>query len=283
MDLAAGIEEGGLESNSIFSLFSISVHVTDEGFAHLKEVGGVLCSARKKGVEKKIIFINLTRSFIFQVLAAIFSYLRYIQAAGPSERIFNELKNVEENAFRFSQERDPIDNVEDLVISLKDYPSEHILSGDYLYFDYDPVAIQGIIDELNKPNFNIMITSTHLFEEDMKYDLKEKWFGTEHCERDMPAEWTEMWKSVKPYPELALPEPNPYIADDFSISYQPGAVVPKFPVQLIDTDCCELWHRQDDKFLLPIAHYYFYFMSPNAMWSAEKYEYTFSRPMPDAS
>lgn len=39
MDLAAGIDESGLGSNSIFSLFSISIHVTDEGFGYLKEVG----------------------------------------------------------------------------------------------------------------------------------------------------------------------------------------------------------------------------------------------------
>lgn len=38
MDLAAGIDESGLGSNSLFSLFSISVHVTDEGFKHLTEV-----------------------------------------------------------------------------------------------------------------------------------------------------------------------------------------------------------------------------------------------------
>lgn len=38
MDLAAGIDESGLGSNSLFSLFSISVHVTDEGFKHLDEV-----------------------------------------------------------------------------------------------------------------------------------------------------------------------------------------------------------------------------------------------------
>lgn len=38
MDLAAGIDDSGLGSNSLFSLFSISIHLTDDGFAHLSEV-----------------------------------------------------------------------------------------------------------------------------------------------------------------------------------------------------------------------------------------------------
>lgn len=200
----------------------------------------------------------------------IFSYIRYLQVVGPSERIFNELRDVENNGFRFSEESDPYENVEELVLNLKYYPPEHILNGDTLYFEYDPQGIRYMIDELNKPKFNIMITSTHLFEKNMKYDSKEEWIGTEYCERDFSTEWMELWNNVKPYPELHLPEANPFIADDFTISYKLGDVVPKIPVQLINTDCCELWHRQDDKFLLPIAHYYFYFMTPSVMWSAKK-------------
>lgn len=40
MDLTAGLEETSLGSNTMFSLFTICVHLTDEGFGHLKEVGG---------------------------------------------------------------------------------------------------------------------------------------------------------------------------------------------------------------------------------------------------
>lgn len=180
------------------------------------------------------------------------------------------MKTIEETSFRFSQERDPIDNVEDLVVSLKHYPSEHLLNGDSLYFEYDPVAIQNIIDAINKPQFNVMITSTHLYDDDVKYEMKEKWFGTEYCSRDVPAEWRAAWNDVKPYPEFALPEVNPYIADDFTILLKEGVKLPKSPTKLIDNEVCELWHRQDDRFLLPIARYYFYFTSPHAMNTAKK-------------
>lgn len=180
------------------------------------------------------------------------------------------MKSIEETSFHFSQERDPIDNVQDLVVNLKQYPPEHILNGDSLYFEYNPEAIREIIDEINQPNFNIMITSTHLYDKEITYDLREKWFGTEYCHRNVPIEWKKAWTDVQPYPEFAIPEENPYIADDFSISYKPEAALSRIPNKLIDNEVCELWHRQDDKFLLPTAHYYFYFMSPHAMTTAEK-------------
>lgn len=190
--------------------------------------------------------------------------------AGPSERIFNELQSIEETSFRFVQERDPIDNVEDLVINLKQYPPEYLLNGDCLYFEYDPVAIQNIIDDINKPNFNIMITSTKLYDDNVKYDLKEKWFGTEYCCRDVPDAWKKAWTNVQPYAEFTLPDPNPYIADNFDITIKEGTKLPKAPNKLIENDVCELWHRQDDRFLLPIAYYYFYFTSPHAMGTPKK-------------
>lgn len=204
------------------------------------------------------------------MLEATFSYLRFLRLAGPNERLFNELKNIEEATFRFTQERDPLDNVEDLVINLKQYPPRHILNGDSLYFEYDATAIQNVIDELNTPNFNIMVTSTHLYEENMKYDLKEKWFGTEYHERYVPAEWKTNWENVQPFNEFTLPEVNQYIADDFSISYDSSVPISSLPSKLFENDVCELWHRQDDRFLLPLSRYYFYFMSPCAMKTTEK-------------
>lgn len=179
---------------------------------------------------------------------------------------------IEETSFRFHQDREPLDYVEDVVISVKQYPPEHILNGECLYFEYDPVAIQNVTDEINKPNFNIMITSTHLYDQNVTYDLKEKWFGTEYCERDVPDDWKNAWNVAKPYPEFVLPAVNPFIADDFTILFKQceQEPLPKLPVKLMDNEVCELWHRQDDRFGLPVARYYFYFMSPCAMGTAEK-------------
>lgn len=241
VDLGAGTDESGMGSTKLFSLFSICVHLTEDGFDHLDGV-----------------------------LDAIFSYLKLLQLSGPKESIFREMQTIEANSFRFSSERDALDNVEDLVISLKQYPPKYILTGDSLFFEYDAEAIQNVIDELNKRKFNVMITSTRRYNDSINYELTEPWFGTMYSEIDMPENWKNSWKNAKPYDEFSLPEPNPFIADDFTIFHKEGNVVPKYPQKILDNDLCELWFRQDDKFLLPTACYNFYFMTPQATASLKK-------------
>lgn len=243
IDLLAGTDNSGMGSNKLFSLFTICVHLTEDGFDHLDDV-----------------------------FAAIFSYLKLLQKEGPKESIFHEIQTIEANAFRFSHERDALENVEDLVISLKQYPSEYILSGDNLFFEYDAVAIKKIIDDINSRKFNIMITTTRRYNEKVAYESIEPWFGTMYTEMDMPAKWIELWERAEPSQEFALPEPNPFIADDFTILFTEGDVVPKHPLKILDNELCELWYRQDDKFLLPTACYNFYFMTPNAKSSIDKYD-----------
>ncbi|XP_031625679.1 nardilysin-like [Contarinia nasturtii] len=240
VDLAAGTDNSGMGSTKLFSLFNICVYLTEDGFDHLDEV-----------------------------LFSIFSYLKLLQLNGPKESIFREIQTIEANAFRFANERDALDNVEDVVISLKQYPPKYILTGDCLFFEYDANAIQQIIDELNSSKFNIMITSTRRFSENITYEQTENWFGTMYTEIDMPEKWLSLWKNATPLSEFALPEPNKFIADDFTILYEEGQTIPMYPMKILDNDLCELWFRQDDKFLLPTACYNFYFMTPDAIATIE--------------
>lgn len=241
VDLGAGTESSGMGSTKLLSMFTISASLTDDGFDHLDDV-----------------------------LEAIFSYLKLLQLAGPKESIFREIQNIEENAFRFSHERDALNNVEDLVISLKQYPPKYILTGDNLFFEYDADAIKQVIDEINSRKFNIMITSTRRYNDSVTYESTEPWFHTKYTEMDMPEKWVTLWRNAKPFAEFTLPEPNPFIADDFAILHKEGSVVPKYPTKILDNDLCELWFRCDDKFLLPTAVYNFYFMTPHAVSSIEK-------------
>lgn len=206
------------------------------------------------------------------MLDAIFGYLKYLEIVDPEthgEVLYRELQRIEATNYSFQRERSPLENVENLVSNLKNYPPKDLLTGPSLFFDYSFDAIQVFIEKMNRAKKNIMITTKTPYE-GREFDQKEDWFGTEYCTFDTPAEWSDSWKNPKILNEFKLPEPNIFIPKDLSIVYKPDMTVSPHPEIILDNDVCELWFRQDDRFLLPISYYYFYFISPMSRSSIEK-------------
>ncbi|XP_055626814.1 nardilysin-like isoform X2 [Toxorhynchites rutilus septentrionalis] len=238
--LALDVQTGasfGYDRNSLYTLFSITVTMTDEGLEKVDEV-----------------------------LEAIFSEVRRLKEQGPVEWLFEELKEIEATSFRFRKEKVASDNVEELVVNMRHYPPKHIITGPELYFHYDAAEIQEVIDNLNQPNFNIMISSSKPYD-GIVFDRKEKWFGTEYATIDMPQKWKNLWENTTDIPELKLQEKNNYISTNFTIlatSHDGSQTneIPQFPEKVMDNEICELWYRLDSKFNLPSALMYFYLISP---------------------
>ena len=140
----------GAEKNTMFTLFSVSINVTDLGFDYVDEI-----------------------------LKAIFSYIRLLKHSGPNKTLFEELKLIEDNSFRFKKEKDAVDNVEEHVVNMRYYPAKDILTGSELYFEYNEEEIQQAIDWLNTDKFNVMMASKKPYK-NVVYDKTEPWFGTEY-------------------------------------------------------------------------------------------------------
>lgn len=186
------------------------------------------------------------------------------------EVLYKELQSIEATNYRFQRERSPLENVENLVSNLKYYPTKDLLTGPSLFFDYNFDAIQVFLEKLNRSKRNLLITTKTPFE-GRKFDQVEPWFGTQYCTFDVPDDWTQAWKSPKIMKEFKLPEPNIYIPKDLSIVYKQNQMsVSPHPEKIMEDKVCELWFRQDDRFLLPVSYYYFYFISPMARGSIEK-------------
>lgn len=127
MGISSGNDESGSDHNSAYSLFSISINLTAQGVLHLEEV-----------INNIIKLSLITQLFFFEVIASVYSYLRMLNKMGPQERIFKEIQLVEETSFKFTEEEDAVDMVEELAESMQVYPSEYYLAGSELYFEYDP-------------------------------------------------------------------------------------------------------------------------------------------------
>lgn len=227
-----GNGETGTEHNTLYTLFTVSLSLTEAGYEHLKEV-----------------------------IQMVFAYLNMLKQTGPSQRIFEELKSVSEMSFQYAHEQSPIDIVENLCEIMQSYPPEDYLTGTELYFDFDPNEITQLLTHMTPDKANYIIFKTP---KDVQGYQTEKWFGTKYCAVDIPGDWLESWVQAPLIPDLSLPPPNDFITKDFSLlPEKPNN--PDYPVKLLSNHSVELWYRQDVKFKLPMAHYNFYLISPLAL------------------
>ncbi|KAL6431065.1 hypothetical protein ACFW04_007066 [Cataglyphis niger] len=235
IDMISGNSESGFEHSSMYALMKITVLLTDEG---------------QKQLEK--------------VLDAIFSFINLLRREGPQKRIYDEIYKIEENNFRFADQENPIEYVEDLCESMHFYPPRDYITGNELYFEYDPEAIKTCLDYLRPENANIMIFNKSFTE----LNKIEPWFKTKYTDVEIPQEWIERWKIIEPLPDFHLPLPNTFLTSDFTLISIP-ADIPKYPVKIHSDAISEIWYRPDPKFCLPECYINFHFVSSLGLQSLE--------------
>uniref|UniRef100_A0A8C1X4B7 Nardilysin a (N-arginine dibasic convertase) n=1 Tax=Cyprinus carpio TaxID=7962 RepID=A0A8C1X4B7_CYPCA len=104
--LFGGNSETGFDQNTTYSIFSISITLTDEGFQNFYEVAHL-----------------------------VFQYLKMLQTLGPQQRIYEEIQKIEANEFHYQEQTDPIEYVEDICENMQLFPKQDFLTGDQLMFD----------------------------------------------------------------------------------------------------------------------------------------------------
>ncbi|KAA0177680.1 hypothetical protein FNF27_00852 [Cafeteria roenbergensis] len=87
--LSAGVSGGGMDSNSLFSVFNVTIGLTAEGAADWAGVG-----------------------------AAVFAYLRLLRETGPQQRIWDELCLADRLQHDFSDEEEPGEHVQELATAM---------------------------------------------------------------------------------------------------------------------------------------------------------------------
>lgn len=75
----------------------------------------------------------------------MFSYISFLKELGPQERIFNEIKTIEDTAFRFKEEKSAVDFVEELSEAMLYFPPEDYITGSELFFEYNPEVCQVLL------------------------------------------------------------------------------------------------------------------------------------------
>ncbi|XP_029900301.1 nardilysin [Myripristis murdjan] len=234
--LFGGNSETGFDQNTTYSIFSVSITLTDEGFQNF-----------------------------YQVTHLVFQYLTMLQTLGPQQRIYEEIQKIEANEFHYQEQTDPIEYVEDICENMQLFPKEDFLTGDQLMFEFNPEVISAALSLLTPEKANLMLLSP---EHEGQCPLREKWFGTQYSVEEIQQEWRERWTgNLEPNNDLHLPAENKFIATDFTLrpSDCPDA---EFPVRIANSDRGCLWYKKDNKFKIPKAYVRFHLISPVIQQSA---------------
>ncbi|XP_035987656.1 nardilysin b [Fundulus heteroclitus] len=228
--LFGGNSETGFDQNSTYSIFSVSITLTDEGYQNF-----------------------------YQVVHLVFQYLKMLQTQGPQQRIYEEIQKIEDNEFRYQEQTDPVDFVENICENMQLFPKQDFLTGDQLMFHYDPQVIGAALSLLTPLRANLLLLSP---ENEGRCPLREKWFGTSYSCEDIPEEWEQRWEAdLELNPDLHLPAENRFIATDFNLKTS-DCPDTEFPVRILDLEQGALWYKKDNKFKIPKGYIRFHLISP---------------------
>ncbi|XP_061551772.1 nardilysin-like isoform X2 [Phycodurus eques] len=235
--LVGGNSETGFDQNTTYSIFSISITLTDKGFQNF-----------------------------YQVTHLVFQYLKMLQLLGPQKRIYEEIQKIEANEFRYQEESDPIEYVEDICENMQLFPKEDLLTGDQLMFDFSREVIGAALSLLTPEKANLMLLSP---EHEGRCPLREKWFGTQYSVEDIQPEWTERWLgNLELSSDLLLPAENRFIATNFTLKPS-DCPDTEFPVRVTNSDRGCLWYKKNNKFKTLKAYIRFHLISPVIQQSAK--------------
>ncbi|XP_049910364.1 nardilysin-like [Epinephelus moara] len=235
--LFGGNSETGFDQNTTYSIFSISITLTDQGYQNF-----------------------------YQVVHFVFQYLKMLQTLGPQQRIYEEIQKIEANEFHYQEQTDPIEFVENICENMQLFPKEDFLTGDQLMFEFDPQVISAALSPLTPDRANLLLLSP---ENEGHCTLREKWFGTSYSMEDIPEEWAQRWTGdFELHPELHLPAENKFIATDFTLKTS-DCPDTEFPVRIMNNERGCLWYKKDNKFKIPKAYIRFNLISPMIQKSPE--------------
>lgn len=242
-------------------------------FRSMSWASGCMAGVGEEGCERASSHALFTASFILSedgvtkwkdVVSAIYQYIGMLQGVakrGWPEWIHEELRDIAEMSYSFGDEEEPEDTVDSIVTEMAPHcqlPSDRLLNGSSLLFEFDEVALKNVLNCLTPENARIDIASTLfgcyedkeldveidpdsnetgipalLFEQEpVEFDarragkpLVEPMFGTlfwaYSLAEDLLGHWKSLTESHDPSIPISLPPPNPYIPTCFDLKALP--------------------------------------------------------------
>ncbi|MBB3183914.1 secreted Zn-dependent insulinase-like peptidase [Halomonas fontilapidosi] len=189
-----------------------------------------------------------------RIQQSLLATIELIRRSGLEAWRYAEQARLADQQFRFQQHGSPQGDAMRLAMNLSRYPLEDVNVAPYLMEGFDRELIQRWLDNL-RPETLLRLYSGP----EVEGERVSPWFD---------APWREVAARLdgEPLAGLALPTPNPYIAEDLALLNVQDAA----PKKRVEAPGVTLWHKADTTFDTPKVEWRFSLQHPAASREARE-------------
>jgi insulysin len=181
-----------------------------------------------------------------EVILRVLKYIKEIKNKEINKRFFDEAKQIRQINFDLKNKISPTSSTTYYVKCLTKFEPKDIISGLFLYYEYNEKLLRKYLDMITINNLNIYFLSKS-FENEC--NLTEEYYGTKWCKQKLNITEEEI-NSYKCKDIFDYPPENKFIPRNFDIIPPPEKIL-KYPEIIKKNKNIEVWHLQDTIYKVP--------------------------------
>ncbi|EPC01810.1 hypothetical protein L861_21530 [Litchfieldella anticariensis FP35 = DSM 16096] len=189
-----------------------------------------------------------------RIQASLFEAISLIRENGLEEWRYDEQASLAKQEFRFQQHGSPMHSATRLAMNMALFPLEDVNYAPYRMDGFQREQIQNYLNALRPGNLLRLYSGP-----EVEGDEISPWFHAPYRVQQ-PRDWA----TAEPLAGLALPDPNPFIAENLTLLEQQDEI----PQRLVNEEGFALWHQADASFNTPKVEWRFSLQYPNAATNA---------------
>ncbi|NCP63873.1 MAG: peptidase M16 [Paraglaciecola sp.] len=161
------------------------------------------------------LYIDLTEAGVQKrdtVMAAVLKYLNLLRTQGVDKKYFSEIKQSLSNSFRFKEKTNDYNYAMQIAADLQHIPTEYVLSSNYEYQRFNPVAIQKVLDQLTLENARV-----YYIDKAQPSDTGMQYFAGRYALEDITDAHIATWENMGSEFVLNLPRTNTLMPENFTV------------------------------------------------------------------
>lgn len=192
------------------------------------------------------------------VTEQLFAHLELIRKRGLEGWRYQERAMLLQQQFDYPERGKSADLAQQLALNMHLYPDADLLYGDYAMAGFEGDTTRALLQLMTPENCRLLRLMPELTCQSIS-----PWYEAPYQVTPLSKGEQQGWRRPGPLlPSVALPTPNPFVADRLQPLVLEGEAT-SHPLRLLEQPGLRLWHHQDHQFRLPKGYVYISLDSPH--------------------